>query len=67
MPFSFRRSSRSDCSIGLQDKKVHLDSFSSDAAASVFDDNRGEVISLTFSPDGKLLAAGDVSDTWYLT
>lgn len=45
----------------MQDKKVHLDSLSSDAAGSVFDDNRGEVNSLTFSPDGKLLAAGDVS------
>lgn len=44
-----------------QDKKVYLDSLSSDAKGSVFDDNRGEVISIAFSPNGKLLAAGDVS------
>jgi WD40 repeat protein len=44
-----------------QDKKVYLDSLSSDGKGSVFDDNRGEVISIAFSPNGKLLAAGDVS------
>lgn len=44
-----------------QDKKVYLDSVSSDAKGSVFDDNRGEIISIAFSPNGKLLAAGDVS------
>ncbi|KAI5454488.1 WD40 repeat-like protein [Naganishia albida] len=43
------------------DKKVHLESLSSETGESVFDDNRGEVNSLTFSPDGKLLAAGDSS------
>lgn len=26
-----------------------------------FDDNKGEILSLAFSPDGGLLAAGDVS------
>jgi WD40 repeat protein len=40
---------------------VHVESLSSGDSAAVFDDNRGEVISLTFSPEGKLLAAGDVS------
>ncbi|KAJ9109115.1 hypothetical protein QFC21_000443 [Naganishia friedmannii] len=46
---------------GGSDKKVYLESLSSGDSATVFDDNRGEVISLTFSPDGKLLAAGDSS------
>lgn len=50
----------------LQDKKVHLESLSSETGESVFDDNRGEVNSLTFSPDGRLLAAGDVSGLFYL-
>ncbi|KAJ9109724.1 hypothetical protein QFC19_001954 [Naganishia cerealis] len=46
---------------GGADKKVHLESISSADSDVIFDDNRGEVISLTFSPDGKLLAAGDSS------
>ncbi|KAJ9125471.1 hypothetical protein QFC22_000432 [Naganishia vaughanmartiniae] len=46
---------------GGSDKRVHLESLSSDDSATVFDENRGEVISLTFSPNGKLLAAGDSS------
>ncbi|KAJ9128170.1 hypothetical protein QFC24_000462 [Naganishia onofrii] len=46
---------------GGADKKVHVESLSSGDSAAVFDDNRGEVISLTFSPEGKLLAAGDSS------
>jgi WD40 repeat protein len=45
---------------------VHVESLSSGDSAAVFDDNRGEVISLTFSPNGKLLAAGDVSLDYFI-
>lgn len=45
---------------GSADKKIRLTAIEGDAS-STFDDSRGEVISLAFSPDGKYLAGGDVS------
>lgn len=48
---------------GKDSKKVVLASVSGGSVKveAEFDDNKGEVLSLAFSPDGSLLAAGDVS------
>lgn len=45
---------------GSADKKIRLATITGEDSTT-FDDSRGEVISLAFSPDGKLLAGGDVS------
>lgn len=47
----------------LQNKKVFLASASGQdlKIEAEFDDNRGEILALAFSPDGAWLAAGDVS------
>jgi WD40 repeat protein len=48
---------------GTGAKKVVLASVSGGSVKleAEFEDNKGEVFALAFSPDGKLLAAGDVS------
>jgi WD40 repeat protein len=51
---------------GTGAKKVVLASVSGGAVKveAEFEDNKGEILSLAFSPDGSLLAAGDVSHWW---
>ncbi|WRT65714.1 uncharacterized protein IL334_002662 [Kwoniella shivajii] len=44
------------CGIG---KKVVLYSTSPDKEIASFEDNKGDILSLSFSPDGKFLASGD--------
>ncbi len=48
---------------GGTDRKIHLGSLQGEEVkeGAVFEDSRGEVISLAFSPDGTKLAGGDVS------
>lgn len=49
---------------GTGTKKVILATVSGSSVKieAEFEDNKGEVLSVAFSPDGSLLAAGDVSD-----
>lgn len=51
------------CSRILKDKKIHLYNWTDDTLKEVgtLEENRGTISAISFSPDGSLLAAGDVS------
>ncbi|WVQ79093.1 hypothetical protein IAT38_001187 [Cryptococcus sp. DSM 104549] len=51
----------SDLVASASGKVITLSSTSPQSTLATFEDNKGEVLSLAFSPDGKYLAAGDAS------